>query len=489
MTTRYQNLVQHARGSASPSVSAKSVNYRNGQGGDYPIYDGRYNPNRDISTMAPPIQLYNPAFAHFLDNINNADLKVPDRVLIATADLMRKASAVYDNEATRRNSIRPSLKNAISYGITQLVDQTTPDGLVMWTMSDNDGSLNEPVALLIEDSEKRELGQDGCDASIQASFSMLRHWVQSNNDVIRSRCCCPTFLIVFAGPWLAVLGAVLTDKCIVQRLTDLMWIGNSSTLNDAHCYRIARVLYSLTCSLGRLRQYYVTLPSTNPSSSRFFPSPNSFPSSGTIIYFDYIEALERDPACITFLCKTRESSPRLIVVKFAQTYCREAHELLASNGMAPALLYCGSVDHRDGAPSYRPLQMIVMDYIQGKTVAQLKDHDQLPDDFPKQLQDIIEVLHRADYVFGDLRLPNVMILPAERGQGKVQLIDFDWAGKVGEVKYPLNLAAGIDWPTGVVALEAIEKGHDIQMLKGCISSVHQLSEAASAGFSRVYGGR
>ncbi|KAJ6567373.1 hypothetical protein DFH09DRAFT_1156775 [Mycena vulgaris] len=434
MNSRYRNLVQNARGSKSPSQSAKSTNYREFQRGDYPIYDGRYNPTNGRSTIAPPIQLYNPAFAHFVDDATNPALEIPDRVVLATADLMRKASAIYDDENTRRIKIRPALKNALSYGSIQLIsdNRTTPDGVVVWTMSGTDGSLNEAVPLLI-DEEHRELGEGGCDISTQASFSMLRSWAQSNNDGVRGRCCCPTFLIAFAGPWLAVLGAVLTDKCIVQRLTDFIWA------------------------------YYVALASNDPEPSRFFPSPNSFISCGTPVHFEYLEALERDAACVTFLCRTQEDQPRSVVVKFTQTYCPEAHKLLAQQGHAPELLYCGPVDHSDSAPSYQLLKMIVMEYIDGKTAAQLQD--KLPEDFAQQLTKIVSVLHDDGYVFGDLRWPNLMV-----AGGQVKLIDFDWAGKAGCATYPIHLAHDIAWPAGATAMGKIEKEHDIEMLKGLIDS-------------------
>jgi hypothetical protein len=91
-----------------------------------------------------------------------------------------KASAIYEDENTRIERILPALKNAIFYGIRELISdsRTTPDGGIMWTVSGTDGSLREALALLIE--EKGELGEDGCDASTQASFSMLRYWAQSN---------------------------------------------------------------------------------------------------------------------------------------------------------------------------------------------------------------------------------------------------------------------------------------------------------------------
>ncbi|KAJ7096756.1 hypothetical protein B0H15DRAFT_56971 [Mycena belliarum] len=474
MNTRYRNLVDNARNAMPPSSSAESANYREGQRSDHPIYDGRYDPAHDVSTMAPPIQLYNPAFARFSDDVANPGLEIPDSVVVATADLMRKASAIYEEESVRRSKVRPALKNALSYGITQLVDdRTTPDGAVVWTMSGTDGSLDETVALLIEE-EQLELGEDGYDASIQASFSMLRYWAQSDNDAVRARCCCPTVLIAFAGPWLAVLGAVLTDKCIVQRLTDFVWLGNGAVLNDSGCRRVARVLYSLTRSLGHLREYYAALASTNNGpDSRFFPSPHSFLAGDVPVRFEYLEALERDSGCVVFRCKTREEQPRAVVVKFAETYCSGAHRLLAANGMAPKLLYCGPVsDHLDAGPAYQALQMIVMDYIDGKTGAQLQllDPRRLPADFARQLTEIVDVLHGGGYVFGDLRWPNIMVAEDGINEPKVKLIDFDWAGEVGEARYPINISQNVGWPAGVVAMGRIEKAHDLEMLRGVIAT-------------------
>jgi hypothetical protein len=62
---------------------------------------------------------------------------------------------------------------------------------------------------------------------------------------MREKCCCPTFLIAAGGPWLSVLGSVLTDKFIIQRLTDMRWMALSSTEEDNQVYHNARVLIAL----------------------------------------------------------------------------------------------------------------------------------------------------------------------------------------------------------------------------------------------------
>jgi hypothetical protein len=55
----------------------------------------------------------------------------------------------------------------------------------------------------------------------------------------RNATACPTFLIATAGPWIVVLGAVITDGVIVQRLTDYVWVGIDSVLNESHITDVA----------------------------------------------------------------------------------------------------------------------------------------------------------------------------------------------------------------------------------------------------------
>jgi hypothetical protein len=43
---------------------------------------------------------------------------------------------------------------------------------------------------------------------------------------------------------LAILGAIMTEKFIVQRLTSLEWVGIGQVFEDQHVYRIAQVFQS-----------------------------------------------------------------------------------------------------------------------------------------------------------------------------------------------------------------------------------------------------
>jgi serine/threonine protein kinase len=87
-----------------------------------------------------------------------------------------------------------------------------------------------------------------------------------------------------------------------------------------------------------------------------------------------------------------------------------------------------------------------------------------------QMEDKLVRLHQAGYVHGDIHDVNIMV----QGDGSgFMLLDFDWAGKIGEAKYPMNVYAGPDlWhPEEACDGELIKAEHDLQMLNalfGCI---------------------
>ena len=85
--------------------------------------------------------------------------------------------------------------------------------------------------------------------------------------------------------------------------------------------------------------------------------------------------------------------------------------------------------------------MMVMDFIDGETVEKAET---LPPMFGQQIRDILSVLHQADYMFGNLHGPNVMITK----NNEVMFIDFDMVGKHGESTYPVMISPSIQWADG-----------------------------------------
>ncbi|KAF8337917.1 uncharacterized protein EI90DRAFT_2909016 [Cantharellus anzutake] len=281
---------------------------------------------------------------------------------------------------------------------------------------------------------------------------------------ITQRCCCPTFLVVQAGPWLPILGGVLTSQCIVQRLTDFLWLPFHSSLDEYQCTRIARVLYALRESLSQLDDWYKTIDRLSPMETgvphpRFFPSPGLFRQDGNLVKFTYEKPFDHDPSCQTYLATINNSTK--VVVKFVTGYGADVHRAMEIERFAPKLLYCGPVNVVPTMPCYGKLKMVVMDYVAGNTLANALESGRVASiEGLGALRNIIKSLHAKNFVYRDLRPPNIMIMT----EGKVQLIDFDWAGKNGEARYPVSISTCIEWPHGVSGGGYIQPEHDRAML-------------------------
>jgi serine/threonine protein kinase len=126
-----------------------------------------------------------------------------------------------------------------------------------------------------------------------------------------------------------------------------------------------------------------------------------------------------------------------LAIKFATTYNAAAHRLLASEGLAPVLHYSGTED-RTGT-MFGGRSMIIMDFFDSGALL-----GYISVELFKQITRAVELLHSRDFVFGDLRPPNILIK-----DGMVKLIDFDWCSKEGEGYYSANLNEAIEWPAGV----------------------------------------
>ena len=55
----------------------------------------------------------------------------------------------------------------------------------------------------------------------------------------------------------------------------------------------------------------------------------------------------------------------------------------------------------------------------------------------QQLRNILSFMRGKEYVHGDLREPNILV--SGKSEIKLKIVDFNWAGKAGEVEYPLYL--------------------------------------------------
>ena len=105
--------------------------------------------------------------------------------------------------------------------------------------------------------------------------------------------------------------------------------------------------------------------------------------------------------------------------------------------------------------------MIVMDFVDDSY--QLLEDSNDKASFSSEFKEKLVSFHQAGYVHGDIRTTNIMV--KKTGEPGIILLDFDWAGKVGEVRYPMNVNnRDIKRPDGAVDGRLILAEHDIEMM-------------------------
>ncbi len=256
--------------------------------------------------------------------------------------------------------------------------------------------------------------------------------------------------------------------------------------------RLARAFTATRDVIAELRQFYTAALPAPGSIAHLFPSPLPVPTytgfvptliftrrlsrSGETVVLAEDEATRQSGIYLATMTRPRNADEDTVmsssvdaladtsevVVKFTAQYHPKAHCLLAKAGLAPALHAC--------VPVCGGLFMVVMDRVHGEIAWQaVKRAELLPYDIYKDIEDAVALLHSNDLVFGDLRTPNIIVVPGGSGSDarrRGMLIDFDWVGVHGIGRYPASLDNGLpDWASSDIQRDGImDKAHDLAML-------------------------
>ena len=113
-----------------------------------------------------------------MDDVADDKLEVPDDVLAATAALITTVSALHPTEQARRDALDRPLGMALGMPFSQITnrDLTVCDGTMTTTLG---SPIIEFVTFLFRE-DKREVGDGGCDPTIQAGLSAARFWTHDD---------------------------------------------------------------------------------------------------------------------------------------------------------------------------------------------------------------------------------------------------------------------------------------------------------------------
>jgi RIO-like serine/threonine protein kinase len=85
----------------------------------------------------------------------------------------------------------------------------------------------------------------------------------------------------------------------------------------------------------------------------------------------------------------------------------------------------------------------------------------------RRVENVVRALHQEGFVHGDIRDTNILVDPETLGSDDVaiHIVDLDWAGQIGEARYPLGInTTTVKRPAGVRSGELITPQHDLDMI-------------------------
>ncbi|CAA7265766.1 unnamed protein product [Cyclocybe aegerita] len=404
---------------------------------------------------ALPIELLHPVFGQFMDDCKHHTPTTEDNAFVeAFVKVMRK---FFGREKDRQKEILKAFNEARVFMKGSKIEDFSTDGDL------SIGLLRYLIAEI-----KNEIGSTHAEPYLQG----ILYYLESTRDQAVRYCTSvlPCIVIALFGPFIGFAGVAWTDRPNAQILSTV--IPCHFSLHDSEMRdRLARHLGALRLSLVSLAKYYEGLKPVGPASGSplprnpMLPYPSSFSLADSSEQQFTYESQKRGNNLLFFgRLLGGAAGAGAVCIKFTRRYCREAHEFCASRGFAPKL---HGFERLPGG-----WYMIVMDdtreeyedlfeFISGHS-------DQLDDDSRNSLLDSLKAslsqFHQANYVHGDMRNSNIMVKKSGL-DGSFLLVDFDWSGTIGEVRYPLNINnVTVTRPSGAFDGELITAEHDTEML-------------------------
>ena len=377
----------------------------------FPICYHRYHafPVDDVS-------IYYKGFRDFVDNCQNIDITKGDCEMVLK--FCYEMSKLFTSEQERVGAILSFFRAYISRYFKKGPTSNYPDA---------DISLGSICLVEV----KNEQGSGNCDPLRE----IIRYYIYKidQHDMNTRRVC---FLLDITGPNMTIYGAVHGQHVFIDRLVPTVWLVPQQN-NIMAMIHMVKVLKAFRVAVLELYNRQFTF--------RFGIEQARYPDLCEIEGKE-IEYTDRIKPHV-FRGKLQGAA---VIIKFANRYGAAVHKCLANEEFAPPLQYC---------EKFGRFTAVVMDEVGDPVCVDkyVRDNPTKKDSVKEQCEKILEILCKQKYVHGDLRNVNVLVDQS----GKVKVIDFDWAGDYGDVKYPMFLNhQGIEWPNGATDGQPITHQHD-----------------------------
>ena len=443
---------------------------------------------RPSDRFGPPTALFSEPLALLKYRLDHLESLTPDPVTLDHAfNLVAISTGFFGGEKDREGALKPTLEALLpgrsDWQLKTVGNSAIPDAAwlegpftyLIFELKNEQGLGGDPFLQGLLTYGKVTARPTVCSLSLlYPTCPPLNRIIQYNS--VRQLSNLPVILLTIAGNVLILSTAIFTNEMYADELLSIKL--HFGPHGSDKVFHVARAFMAIQESMKQLRELYRNLQdaprSPPPLTVAMWPRPTGNPPESTeqlpkLEFYAKVERASGKPLpCIDeenenhamYLARmqiktstqtgasihaeesTQAEAPiQTVFVKFAIKYNADAHRLLADRvpPLAPVLHFC--------APIVGDMYMIVTEYIPGRSInlySSTDGHLGLPQAVKRDASHALTLLHEKNWVFGDLRPPNILYLPDSDG-GRVLLVDFDGVGVDGEGRYSacLNPAAGL----------------------------------------------
>ena len=230
-------------------------------------------------------------------------------------------------------------------------------------------------------------------------------------------------------------------------------------------YKVARIIRALEISTRLLKYHYLKLDTEErlvpPGKDALMPPHfRAFTTGGITYELKYTRRIADDfPDKAVFVATaepaTQAGKADIVVVKFADSYCKAAYMFLSEISLAPLLRYCEEVESVG-------MYVVIMDFVRGELLRSAANRRQglARRGFCPRRHSTAEYLDHGGWRRANHR--------------------FRLGGKAGEVRYPwdinINMDRAVRWDPDVTRGGLIKKGHNRTMFRRLTGSELEVSD-------------
>lgn len=392
------------------------------------------------------------------------DIQTDINAVTAAKNLCVSMMKFYDNEELRVDAFLRALENFIP--ITKSESKATgeygfrakkgPDAFIELQ---NENLPKPSIVCLVE--AKWEVGTSG-DPSMQIclDYSSTAGSMSFN----RIEGFFPCLLLTISGTMMtAQLG-------VVGQHAQIEWLGSHSFVglgrNDIECG--GKFLSAVRFSLEVVKAYYTQpIAAVNQVDVPFVSTTTI---CGYTVHIEYVRTLKKGSAFVyeaeVVGGQFRRLVPPKVVLKFVTgQYGKDVHSFLSESHAGRRHRLCPRLHYTELLPS--GWTVVVMDKVDAPLLAMevinLTTREKCG--IMEDLTTAVKIMHDYGYVHGDLREPNILITRDQELGVRAYIIDFDFAGKEGQARYPYDLnVCSFRWLEDEDIGQLIKKTHDLSAL-------------------------